>query len=120
MRVVRRTRGKNEERKAERIYGGVEVEAREGDIICLPRMALVEKLYSVDGKLKNMKKNHYSLAVSLQLMQKTQKLVRGKLKENDVLIKSLLEAAKTRNRGGGGQRRGPGEVTKRRRYKIRM
>lgn len=116
MRLVR-IRGKRGERKAERVDGGAKMEARENDLSCVPRMAAAEKLNSVAKKLKKVKKDHYNLIRSLQLTQMELERVRGGWKEKNVLIESFREAAKTRNPGGGKQRK-PRKVTRCRRYEI--
>lgn len=81
-------------------------------------MSVAEKLNSAKRKLKKIKKDQHSLVVSLQLRQKKLERVRGKLKENESLIKSLPIPAKARKRVGGEQESGPRKVMERRRYEI--
>lgn len=115
--VVKRSSGKWE-RKAERLDGGAEMKARDGDISCVSRMAFVERLNLVSPELKKMEEDPQSLMISCQLTQKKVKRVRGELTEKNVLIESLPEAAKVKKRGGGSQERRPGDVTKGRWYKV--
>lgn len=56
--------------------------------------------------------------VSLKLTQKELERRRGEIKEEDVVIESLWEAAMIRTVAKQGKRRGAGEVTKRQRYDI--
>lgn len=66
MRVVWRTSGKRREKSAERLDSVAEMKAREGDIRCLSRVAVVERSGSVKGELEKKMKNHYSFIVSSQ------------------------------------------------------
>lgn len=117
MLVIGKSNDKSREQRAELSVRSAEMEAREGDLSFVSQMAAVENLNSVKEKLKKMKENCYGLMVGMQLTRNRLQRVNGESKEKDVLIESLREAAKARKRGEGGQKRGPGEVTRSRQYK---
>lgn len=114
MRVVRRTSGRRVKKREERLDDGVDMKARKGDTSCVPRMTVLEKLSSAKRERKKIRGNHYSLMVSFQLTQMKLERVKRGLKVRNVLAESLREATKAKNRGEGGQERGPREVKKRR------
>lgn len=74
------------------------MEVRESDIGYVPRIEVAEKLHSANEELNRIKEDHYSLMV---VPQKKLEWVKRELKERDVLIKTLREAAKARKCGGG-------------------
>lgn len=95
---------------AERVSGGAEMEAREGDLVYVSQMGAVEKLSSMKGELKKATEGQYNWRVSSQLTQKELAPVSAELEEKKVLIESLGEATKARERDGEGQRAEPGEA----------
>lgn len=64
---VRRAGGDREEKMTGRLDGGAEIEGKEGEVRYMRRMVIGEKPRSVKEKLEKMKKDLYSLMVSLQL-----------------------------------------------------
>lgn len=58
MPTVRKTSSNVEIKISELISGGADVEATEGDISWVPRMAVAEILNSVHGELRKMKEDH--------------------------------------------------------------
>lgn len=90
----------------------------EGDIICVPRLVLVESLNSLKRELIKMMEDRSSKRISLQVTQKELDLVNGELREHDVLTESLREAARAEKRGEAGSRKMPREMTKSRELDV--
>lgn len=65
MHMVWRAFSKREQRRAKRLEGAAELEAKKRDIVCLSRMMVAKKLNWVKEKLKNMKSDHCSLIISM-------------------------------------------------------
>lgn len=104
--------------EAGRLDGSGGMETREDDLSYVSRMAVVERLKSLEEELKMMKKNHYSLIVSLQLMHRELERVKEELRKRYVFIKRTEEAAEAKECDGGGQGSALGEGKKRQRYEI--
>lgn len=117
MRVVARLSVERREKRAKRFDGTAGMGAGEGDISHSLRMEAVNELKSVKAELKTMKEHHCRLMVRSKLMQELD-WVRVELKGKNGLIKSFWIAANAREHGGGGQRRGQGEVRTSRVYEI--
>lgn len=96
MRAVGRASAERGERKAERIDGGAELEAKEANIDYFSRIWAVEILISVKGEVTKLMEDYYSLMVKLQLTQKELERVKEELREKSVLLESLKEATRAK------------------------
>lgn len=63
MRVVGRSVVKRGKKRAERLDGGANMEARDSDLRYVSRMVVVGELRSVKKKLRKIKDHHYSLII---------------------------------------------------------